>query len=215
MTGFRARPLDETTWPDFARLVERHNGYGAAAGAWGFTPKAWGARRWWRRTDPRRNAESGRAGLTPPSCTTARPVWAGASSARPMSPIKHRRAYLEGLSALPDWRITCFFTDSKYRRQGVASAALEGALHEIARLGGGTVESYPEDTEGRSVSSSFLYSGMVSMFEAMGSSEPVASVNITGWSPRSCPEASARTPACLEGAAGLQGSGIQAPGNHP
>jgi hypothetical protein len=26
MTGFSVKPLDETTWPDFARLVERHNG---------------------------------------------------------------------------------------------------------------------------------------------------------------------------------------------
>ena len=26
MTGFRVRPLDGTTCPDFARLVERHNG---------------------------------------------------------------------------------------------------------------------------------------------------------------------------------------------
>jgi ribosomal protein S18 acetylase RimI-like enzyme len=82
--------------------------------------------------------------------------------------IKRRRAYLEGLSALPDWRITCFFVDSKCRRRGVASAALAGALHEIARLGGGTVESYPEDGEGRSVSASFLHNGTVSMFESHG-----------------------------------------------
>jgi hypothetical protein len=34
--------------------------------------------------------------------------------------IKRRRAYLEGLSALPDWRITCFFIDTKHRRSGVA-----------------------------------------------------------------------------------------------
>ena len=26
MTGFSVKPLDESTWPDFARLVERHNG---------------------------------------------------------------------------------------------------------------------------------------------------------------------------------------------
>jgi hypothetical protein len=26
MTGFQVRSLDETTWPDFARLVESHNG---------------------------------------------------------------------------------------------------------------------------------------------------------------------------------------------
>ncbi len=26
MSGFSVKPLDETTWPHFARLVERHNG---------------------------------------------------------------------------------------------------------------------------------------------------------------------------------------------
>ena len=82
--------------------------------------------------------------------------------------IKHRRAYLADLGALPDWRITCFFVDRKYRRRGVASTALGGALTEIARRGGGTVESYPEDSEGRSVSSSFLHNGTVSMFESHG-----------------------------------------------
>jgi GNAT superfamily N-acetyltransferase len=82
--------------------------------------------------------------------------------------IKRRRAYLDGLTALPDWRITCFFVDRRHRRSGVASAALAGALEEIARLGGGTVESYPEDAEGRSVSASFLHNGTVSLFERHG-----------------------------------------------
>jgi hypothetical protein len=26
LTGFHTKPLTETTWPDFARLVEEHNG---------------------------------------------------------------------------------------------------------------------------------------------------------------------------------------------
>jgi GNAT superfamily N-acetyltransferase len=82
--------------------------------------------------------------------------------------IKHKRAYLEGLEALPDWRITCFFVDSKCRRKGVAAAALAGALEQIAQLGGGTVESYPEDSEGRKVSGSFLHNGTLAMFESQG-----------------------------------------------
>ena len=49
--------------------------------------------------------------------------------------IKNRRAYLDGLVDLPDWRITCFFSARGKRGQGVASAALAGALDEIARLG--------------------------------------------------------------------------------
>ncbi|PSR32704.1 MAG: hypothetical protein C7B46_13170 [Sulfobacillus benefaciens] len=53
---------------------------------------------------------------------------------------------------LPEWRITCFFVDRKFRGRGVASAALAGALDAIAQSGGGTVEAYPEDYNGREVS---------------------------------------------------------------
>jgi GNAT superfamily N-acetyltransferase len=82
--------------------------------------------------------------------------------------IKLKRAYLAGVRDLPDWRITCFFVDRDHRHQGVASAALDGALREIARLGGGSVESYPQDVEGKSVSGSFPYNATVSMFEGCG-----------------------------------------------
>ena len=82
--------------------------------------------------------------------------------------IKNKRDYLDGLTDLPDWRITCFFVDRDRRGKGVASVALRGALREIARLGGGTVESYPQDVEGRPVSGSFLYNGTLSMFEREG-----------------------------------------------
>ena len=94
--------------------------------------------------------------------------WCQFGPADELPRIKHRRAYDEGLTALPDWRITCFFIEREHRHRGVASAALEGALDEIARLGGGTIESYPEDAEDRKVSSSFLHNGTVSMFESRG-----------------------------------------------
>ena len=94
--------------------------------------------------------------------------WCQFGSPDELPRIKHGRAYRQGLAALPDWRITCFFVDKAYRGRGVAAAALAGALKEIARLGGGTVESYPEDVAGRSVSSSFLHNASISMFEAQG-----------------------------------------------
>ena len=46
--------------------------------------------------------------------------------------------------------------------------ALAGALEQIAHLGGGLVESYPEDMEGRTLSGSFLHNSSVAMFEAQG-----------------------------------------------
>jgi GNAT superfamily N-acetyltransferase len=41
------------------------------------------------------------------------------------------------------------FVDKKHRGQGIARAALEGALGQIARLGGGLVEAITEVTAGR------------------------------------------------------------------
>jgi len=34
LARFHVKPLDETTWPDFARLVEKHNGVWVVAGAY-------------------------------------------------------------------------------------------------------------------------------------------------------------------------------------
>ena len=59
--------------------------------------------------------------------------------------IKSRAAYEKGQTAPPDWRMACCYVGRGQRRQGVAAAALAGALELIAALGGGTVEGYPED----------------------------------------------------------------------
>src|SRR4051794_36859487 len=120
------------------------------------------------RSDKERRVREGRAHAAlvydGPACVG----WCQFGPTDELPRIKHRRAYLEGLTTLPDWRITCFFVGSKYRRTGVASAALGGALAETARVGGGIVESYPEDVDGRSVSASFLHNGTVSLFECHG-----------------------------------------------
>ncbi len=45
VTGFDIRPLDETTWPDFARLVERHNGVWGGCWCMSFHAEGVGAHR--------------------------------------------------------------------------------------------------------------------------------------------------------------------------
>ena len=104
------------------------------------------------------------------SSTTAPSASDGASSGRPTSSLGSTTARRteENLRRLPSWRITCFFVGRTHRHRGVADAALAGALDQIARLGGGLVESYPEETEGRKVSSSFLNNATVSFFERHG-----------------------------------------------
>ena len=170
MSGFEVRALDATTWPDFAALVERHNGVWGGCWCMGFHAEGVGRGHTVegnRRTKEQRVRE-GRAHAAlvfdGPTCVG----WCQFGPTDELPRIKHRRAYEEGLEALPDWRITCFFVDSGHRRRGVASAALGGALQEIARLGGGTVESYPQDTAGDRVSAGFLHNGTLSLFEHHG-----------------------------------------------
>jgi len=70
--------------------------------------------------------------------------------------------------APPDWRITCFFVDRDRRREGIAEAALAGALRIIATKGGGTVDGYPLAAGEKPDSSSFLWGGTESMFAKVG-----------------------------------------------
>ena len=46
--------------------------------------------------------------------------------------------------------------------------ALQGALGLIAKSGGGVVEGYPQDTQGKKTSGSFLYNGTRGLFEKAG-----------------------------------------------
>ncbi len=147
---FAVKPLDVTTWPDFARLVEAHDGVWGGCWCMAFHSEGVGRGRTaaQNRSGKECRVAEGRAHAALVYDGAACVGWCQFGPPDELPRIKHRRAYLEGLGVPADWRITCFFVDRKHRGQGVAAAALEGALHEIARLGGGTVESYPEDIDG-------------------------------------------------------------------
>lgn len=170
MQGLCVKPLDTSTWPDFARLAERQNGLWGGCWCMAFHAETAGR----NRTAEQNRAE--KQALVLAGQAHAALVYDGADCVGwcqfgptdELPRIKHRREYLKDAVTLPDWRITCFFIESEYRHKGVASVALEGALHEISRLGGGTVESYPEETDGRTLSEPFLYNGTLSMFESAG-----------------------------------------------
>lgn len=164
--SFSVKPLDTTTWSHFAALVERHNGVWGGCWCMAFHAKGVGAAG--NRAAKEVLVREGRAHAAlvfdGPACVG----WCQFGPTAELPRIKHQRAYREGLAALPDWRVTCFFSDKAHRGRGVAAAALAGALTEIGRLGGGRVESYPEDSEGRSVAGAFLHNGTLAMFEAQG-----------------------------------------------
>lgn len=167
MRGFVVKPLATDTWPAFAALVERHHGVWGGCWCMEFHPEG-------RDRGPQRQAQkqarvaAGTAHAVLVFAGAACVGWCQFGPPDELPRIKHLRVYTQGLEQLPDWRITCFFVDKAWRGQGVAARALAGALEQIARLGGGRVESYPEDVHGRKVSGSFLYNSRLEMFEHQG-----------------------------------------------
>jgi GNAT superfamily N-acetyltransferase len=169
-SDFIVKPLDESTWPDFARLVEKHNGVWGGCWCMAFHQEGVGRTKTaaQNRSEKEGRVREDRAHAALVYDGTTAVGWCQFGPTDELPRIKLKRDYLNGLTQLPDWRTTCFFVDRDYRGKGVASAALEGALNEIARFGGGTVESYPQDVEGQSVSGSFLYNATISIFERQG-----------------------------------------------
>jgi len=63
----------------------------------------------------------------------------------------------------------CIFTNAKDRGKGVAAAAVAAALDEIKRAGGGVVEAYPEQTEGRPPQrGAYLHTGPEELYARYG-----------------------------------------------
>jgi GNAT superfamily N-acetyltransferase len=160
--------LDESTWPAFAALVERNNGIFGGCWCMGFHSEGVGRDATADLNRDRKLARV-RAGTAHAALVFDRDDclgWCQFGTVEEVPRIKSRAAYEKGQTTAPDWRIACCYVGKGHRRQGVAAAALAGALGLIAALGGGTVEGYPEGAD--AVSAGFLYNGALSTYEQLG-----------------------------------------------
>ncbi|MEL6522873.1 MAG: GNAT family N-acetyltransferase [Pseudomonadota bacterium] len=171
--GYDIRPLASETWEPYASLIERHNGVWGGCWCMMFHPssttgkgdEAAAARRAEKKALVDRGAAHAALVFSGESCIG----WAQYGGCAELPQIQNRRAYEAGLDGdLPDWRITCFFTDKNHRRAGVSAAALAGAVDLIGAQGGGRVEAYPDDVAGRKTSAGFLCAGTLGLFEKAG-----------------------------------------------
>ncbi len=162
------RSLNASTWDAFAELVERNNGvYG---GCWciGYHPECGQKEISYRAVKEERvRTDRAHAALVLDE-EGAVQGWCQYGSPEELSNIKHKREYEKQVPPHPDWRITCVFVDKRHRGQGIARAALEGSLDQIAHAGGGLVEAIPEVTAGREAPGRFLFSATVELFEQYG-----------------------------------------------
>jgi GNAT superfamily N-acetyltransferase len=169
MEALSIKPLNTETWNDFAQLVQKHNGVWGGCWCTAFHPRSP-----LQRISPE-STKSYKEMLVMEDKAHAALVfegdicvaWCQFGSPQELPNIYHKKE-VEAKMAMPDWRITCIFVDKHHRKQGLSFIALNGALDLIRELGGGVVESYPQDAQGKKISNSFLYNGTREMFEKAG-----------------------------------------------
>ena len=168
LSDYTVRPLTPDSWDPFAGLCERHNGvFGGCWCTWFQTmpsEKTYTAER--NRELKERLVREGRAHAALVFDGEAAVAWCEYGSCAELPNIYHRKQYDAEADLYPDYRITCLFVDKRHRRHGVSVVALHGALDLIAQAGGGVVEGYPHDTQGKK--QSVLYNGTRRMFEDAG-----------------------------------------------
>ena len=169
--AYTVKGLDESTWDAFAALVDRNNGIFGGCWCMGFHPEGVGGAGGQATAALNHERKLGRV-----RAGTAHAAlvfdgddclgWCQFGAPDELPRIKNRAAYDKGVTVAPDWRIACCYVGKGHRRQGVATAALAGAVELIASLGGGIVEGYPEAAG--SVPAGFLYHGALSTYERLG-----------------------------------------------
>jgi GNAT superfamily N-acetyltransferase len=170
-SGYTTRLLAADTWDDFAQLVEANNGVWGGCWCMGFHPEGVGqghtavGNREAKREHVRRKTVHQVLVYDGDRCVG----WCQYGPPVELPNIKNPKAYEKGLTELPDWRIGCIFTGKDHRREGVARAAVAGALAEIEKSGGGLVEAYPEQVEGREPQrGAYLHTGPEELFTEFG-----------------------------------------------
>jgi len=170
MQSFNTQPLNTATWDAFAKLVEKSNGVWGGCWCMGFHEEGFGKER-----SAEKNKHNKECRVRKGTAHAALVFdgdnaigWCQFGKPEELPRIKMKKEYETKIKDQPDWRITCFFVGKKYRGKGISEIALKGALQEIVNLGGGIVESYPEEIANKKTSSSFLYNSSLGIFERNG-----------------------------------------------
>jgi hypothetical protein len=165
------KPLTPETWDDFAALVETNNGVWGGCWCIGFHPEGTteASTATGNRDAKRAHVDSGTVHQVLVYRGEECVGWIQYGPPAEVATIKNPKAYEKDLVALPDWRIGCVFTGSRHRGSGVARAGLAAAMRAIADAGGGVVEAYPEQLEGRGPQrGAYLHTGPETLFEEFG-----------------------------------------------
>jgi len=109
--------------------------------------------------------------------------WAGVAPRSELHPFATSRK-IPHVDDLDVWSIWCIRVRPGYRKQGVTSALIDGAVDYARSSGAPAVESYPVDNGGTRVDTTMAFVGTRSMFERAGFTKAADTDSVSGGIPR-------------------------------
>jgi GNAT superfamily N-acetyltransferase len=109
--------------------------------------------------------------------------WAGVAPRAELHPFANSRK-IPHIDDLPVWSVWCIRVRPGYRRRGVTSALIEGAVAYARESGAPAVESYPADNGASPMDTTMAFVGTRKMFERAGFSKAADTDSIAGGFPR-------------------------------
>ncbi|MCW4386481.1 GNAT family N-acetyltransferase [Salinibacterium sp. SYSU T00001] len=109
--------------------------------------------------------------------------WAGIAPRSELHPFAHSRK-IPHIDDLPVWTLWCIRVRPGFRRQGITSALIEGAVDYASSRGAPAVESYPVDNGEHRVDATMAFVGTRRWFEQAGFTKAADTDAIAGGFPR-------------------------------
>ena len=109
--------------------------------------------------------------------------WAGVAPRSELHPIEKSRR-IPHIDDIPVWSLWCVRVRPGFRKQGITSALIDGAVDYARRSGAPVVESYPVDNRGERVDQTMAFVGTRSMFERAGFTKVADTDSVSGGIPR-------------------------------
>lgn len=109
--------------------------------------------------------------------------WAGIAPRTDLHPFANSRK-IPHVDDLPVWTLWCIRVRPGYRKRGITSALIEGAIDYARSCGAPAVESYPVDNGAKKVDLTMAFVGTRAMFERAGFTKAADTNSIAGGFPR-------------------------------
>jgi GNAT superfamily N-acetyltransferase len=109
--------------------------------------------------------------------------WAGIAPRSELHPFAHSRR-IPHVDDLPVWSLWCIRVRPGFRRQGISSALIAGAVDYARASGAPAVESYPADNGDQRVDLTMAFVGTRAMFERAGFTKVADTDSVSGGFPR-------------------------------